>query len=112
MILVVARHLCNDPGICSPLQGKHFSHALANTLRGGIVIALEKAGQLLESLLTFVGSLHLPGGPHQIQSLPLLVFGYSDHIAKFVVPTSLDRLLGAENFVNGSSQRFGAVDDE
>src|SRR5260370_26961517 len=51
MKLVVATHLWSDSGMCKALQGEYFVHALAQAARRGLVIPLQKSGQLFEPLL-------------------------------------------------------------
>ncbi len=100
-------------GNLQALQGEHLLHALPQAARSRFILALQEPRQLLQSFLSFLGGLHLPGRPHQIACLTVLLFGqFVEHVADFVIAAALHRLCGSEHLLDRRTQRFGPIDDE
>ena len=95
------------------LQGEHLFHPLAQTACCQLVISLQKPRQLLQSFLSFFGGLHLPGSPHQVESLAVLLLGqFVEDATYLVIATPLHGLIAAEHLLDGRSQGLGSIDDE
>src|SRR5215831_17591616 len=95
------------------LQGEHLLHTFAYATRRRLIIVLEKARQLLQPVLSFLRGLHFPGGAQQVQRLPVLLLRQLiEHVPHLMVATSLHRLLGSEDLLDGRSQGLGAINDE
>src|SRR3712207_5675174 len=109
MMLVVARHLWSDGGICRRCR-VNISDMPSRMLRAADSWSRSRKRASCSSRFSpFLCGFHLPRRPDQVQRLPLLLLGqFIKHVAKLVIAAALYGLLCAEHLLDSGPECLGA----